>query len=368
LGKESFICSKYNKTSSGTSAISNETGFNFIRISKIYLFLFVILSAIIIFLYLKGAQSISEEFGGGRTWVEKMATYRYISAIAEDTVDVPAVISWPFQFIIMTGYVFIYVVINNYMLENTLNYKLIALTLILMFVSALSASRNHLIRYPLFTLVIYYLLWRKKEGWKRMINFEYIIQCLLFLVFVLILFSVARVLVGRTSESTLLLYLAQYVGSPIQLLDMYLQTPDYASGILDLDSFRGVNNFLYRWFNNLDVKHTPPPSLYSDGVYLGNAFGIFKRYIHDFGYSSAFIMPAISSAIYSALYRCCRISTRNTGNNIRPAFIIFIFSYITYGVFLQFYGHDFFGNVLVMGEIKNIFFMYISLQIFAGRR
>jgi oligosaccharide repeat unit polymerase len=373
LGKDGFICVEQKSTPYDDSSMHMVTKLRIIHVRGIILFALALLVLVISFLFWKELGAIANKFGGGRNWSERMSTYRlarWRNGLLNNVEEalVPSRILWCFQFTIMTGYVFIYIVVNNYLTDGKIDYRLILLVVVLMLVSTLTAARNTLLRYPISALVIYYLLWRKKNGWKCVMSFKFIIRIFILLVLVLEVFIVMRRLVGRLTLYSPMLDLTRYVGGPLQLLDIYLQNPTFSSGIFDIQTFDGIINFFARWFPSFDIKYFLTPGEVLNGVIIGNAYSVFKDYIHDFGYVGTFIMSGISSAIYSVFYKRCRFSTRKAIISCaRPDFIILFYAYISFGVFLQFYGHSIFRNIMHIGEIKNIFFMYISFRFFTSR-
>ena len=295
-----------------------------------------------------------------------MKTYREVSSygILNEEDVMPKTISWGYLFITSSGFVWIYVIINNFLAIKKINKLLSCEFILCLCMSLLSAGRVQLIQYIIAMLSMYYILWRRKNGWNSSIGFKFIMKCLIGVCIILSIFSGLRTVVGRTSTQDPISYITSYIGGSIDLLDIFLQEPPVKSDIWGKETFYEFNRFVGRKFNKPELIYIGHKEFRdSNGISIGNVYTAFRNYIYDFGYTGLIVLTCISSSIFSWMYNKLKRKKYKEGIDI----LLLSYSYLVYSVFLMFYADYFFEMSISINTLKVFIFFQITQYIFAKK-
>lgn len=296
-----------------------------------------------------------------------MKTYRDISSygILNEDELMPRIITWGYLFITSTGFVWIYILINNILVSKKVNLLLYVECALCFLLSLLSAGRIQLIQYVVAMVSIYYILFNRKSGWKVNIGFKIIMKIIIGICLILSLFSGLRSFVGRTSKQDPISYVTTYVGGSINLLDMFLQDKPTKSDIWGKETFYEVNKFIGRKLDKPNLIYVGHKEFrYANGVSIGNVYTAFRNYIYDFGYIGFVFLTMISSLVFSVIYNILKRKKINQGIDT----LLLMYSYLVYSVFLIFYADYFFEMSLSIATLKVFIFFKITNYILLKRK
>jgi oligosaccharide repeat unit polymerase len=273
------------------------------------------------------------------------------------------------QFVVMGSYPLLYISINNYFATKRVDYRLLVLSVTLVAISLFQASRYDIVRFPIFGIFAYYLLWRRKSGMKVRLPRRYMIRIILVFSIVLGLFSLVRSIVGRLSTDNGLDYLSKYVGSPLKLFDLYLDKPVTSTGVWGGKTFRHLYDTIAIYLNRPELMRIGGDDFrYVNGVSIGNATLMIKSYMQDFGLIGSLILTGLSAYIFAIWHKYSLNSCIHRPNIINDSFVLILYMYCSFAVVLQFYGHNLYRNILTsFSDIKKIAFMYLNYKIFTYR-
>lgn len=245
------------------------------------------------------------------------------------------------------SYWYIYVIINNYIVEKKIN----ILNVLIVISSAISSmtlgGRGGAVNIIFACVPITYTLMRKRYTFKLHIKFKTIIKLIVVGIVFLSTFQHTARLLGRSSNYDPMYYLAIYCGAEIKNLDLYLQ--EYDRTIKGVDKIWGSQTFIYviRWlgpklgyediYYQLDL-----PFRKVRGLNLGNVYTTFYPYIYDFGYSGSIILTALMAIISQILYE----KNKRVKINNKPSLYIIVYGYIFTSLVQSFFSNKFYEQNL----------------------
>ena len=331
-----------------------------INIYPLNLLIFLIFSIIILALYYSAVMQMVTSHGGTGSWNELMHTYRNVSSynLLNLEEQISPIIRWSFQIIVLGGYVCLYIMINNFVINHKVEVVLVLVVVFSLASSLLTAGRTDLIRFFVITIVVYYFLWRKKVGWALKFKLKNSLTILIAILLSLGSFVAVRTIVGRSGYSDPVYYITFYAGGPLQLLDMYLQNPLPAHDIWGYETFYGINRFIGDWFNVSKYKylvHKEFRHIY--GVNIGNVYTAFRSYVRDFGYVGMIILTSIFSsffAIYHNILRRRQLFPLEQKKKFPIDIPLLIYAYLFIVVVIMFFADFFYASLLSFGILKNV--------------
>lgn len=344
-----------------------ENKLHYISVSNWKVIIYIIFSIIILILNVK---AIINAVGNYGTWSEIMERYRYATVYQEITnkqIYIPSFLSTGKMVINATGYIFVYVFINNFLITRKWEKIKLCAILTCLIVSLVGAQRLDLIRIPLAMMVTYYAL-NYSTGKFTYRNRTKLLLKYIGLTFVIILcFSGVRTLVGRQNTSGTVEYISQYLGGPIVLLDDYLKEPLHNSNIFGKESFWGIYNFIYSITGNIKYKYDFTLEFRTiNGIDMGNVYSAFRMYYEDFGFWGIVIMDFILGVIFSMLYVFIRYNIKVKFSKkyflkykSKVNFLLIIYSVIVHSIVMMFYQDWFFSHVIEWYQIKLLIIMWL---------
>lgn len=342
----------------------------YIYISKLKTYIYIIFAfATIIQFYFAVVKAV-----GGSSWLEVMALYRYKTAYQNQTgesVVIPAAISL-FRFIVIyCSYLYLYVLINNYLAKKKIEYRYVVAVVIGLGNTLIGASRLDLVRLPIAAIVIFMLISYTSGKIKRNMNIKGLIRVLGIAIIVLFLFSSLRSVVGRSSALSLVEYLGGYIGAPMINLDSFLQKPIRNTDLFGKETFWGIYNFLGNLTKNSKYFYDYTLEFNSiNGQGMGNVYTSIRMYYADFGIIGTVILSIVLGFVFSIYYetlsRGKRIVIKDMGRLFPKSVVNFkliVYSMIIYSVLLAFYADWFYSQVLSWAVVKGIIIIWIAKYI-----
>lgn len=317
-------------------------------------------------------RSIMKAVGGAGSWIDMMARYRFATAYqvtTGDSISIPSFIATGKFAICAATYIWIYILVNNYIIKKKWDIYLILAVISGLIVSILGASRLDLIRVPIALMIVLYVLKYRKGEINNIRKIQLLFKYIFIGFVVLTLFSGIRGIVGRKSMVDAVGYIAQYFAAPSVLFNEYMKNPTHSKLLFGKETFWGIYNFLGLLTKNSKYLYDYTLEFGSvNGKSLGNVYTAFRMYYSDFGYLGVIILSFFEGIIFSFLYN---IIKRNIHINFKfhlfkksiVDFRIIIYSVIVHSVILMFYADWFYSQVLAWVQIKALIFMWI-IKIF----
>lgn len=259
------------------------------------------------------------------------------------------------------AFVFLFVFVNNMVADSSKLRIRLKKNLILLIPCVfycihcfLKGGRFTVIAFIIGALFLYFLFIEYKSNWKYKIKLKTIIKLIVLSVVVMYVFWAIKELVGRTSQDTVIDYLARYLGGSYELLSLYLKnSPD-----------KGFETFGYmvQSINKLFGSNIPYTTYHefrfsSSGILIGNVYTGMRNYYNDCGYIGVFVFSFLLSLIFNLMYKILKTSR----NIYKHVFLLIFYSSVIYTVFFHFFVEYFFARISV-GYIVELIIMYICYR------
>jgi hypothetical protein len=229
-----------------------------------------------------------------------IGNYRNAAAYGSLNIRISALSAYNYQIMLALAYVYASIVIQYLVLnqKTSLWWKILHYLPIIIygFCSILTGGRNPLINLCLAIIVMYFIKQRQFNG-RRLLKFKTICKLVLGGTVALILFSSFRGMVGRTSDYTTFDYLAMYIGAPIKLFDLFVNSVQVTQKVVGQETFSAFLGDIGKSVGNSNLEFRS-----NNGFGLGNVYTPFRRYYSDFGIYGLVLLTAIQSFFYSFYY------------------------------------------------------------------
>lgn len=321
--------------------------FNEIDSIHVSIFCIVVLAcfqAVSSILYLREVIRIVTSNGGvSGSLAVILNSYKLLTHFQNIDDSISGMVSQMYQVTTVIGNVFIYIVINNFIIERKIS-KIYSIPVLIYIISSLfSGNRLSILRFAITILVLYFILWHRKNGWNKKIKIATLARIMMLMVIVMMIFVFLRSVVGKAgadADADPVYYIAQYAGGSIPLFDLYVKNPASSSGIFGKESLYYINQFIASKFGISSLDYTFAAEFRSlHGISVGNVYTAFRAYYSDFGYIGMLFCTSIHSLLFSLLYANIRkrtIHKRKLGIDIplllflRMSYSYFFFSINNY--------------------------------------
>lgn len=355
--------------------IKNEFKVIEVEIWKKILFLLISIFTILYTIYF----IINITNGSWKNISESINTYRRMTIFA-DRVNIvfPRMLSYLRYAVNAMGYWFIYIVINNYLIEKKIDKLSLGVVVCSAVSGMVTGGRGYAIYIILAGIVITILFLNKKNGFRAKIDFKTLAKFMCVCFIIIFAFKTTGTMLGKVATSKKSInsfgffdYLAVYCGAEIKNLDIYLR--ERLTIIRTKNNIFGSQTFinLIKWFGpSLGISNTnyslDLPFRMVNGFNLGNVYTTFYPYIYDFGYKGVIIMTGIMSLIAQFIYeKCKRVKLTDV-----PSINILIYSYIFNTLIFSFFSNKFyelilskqFAYTIILWFIYNIFLCKFKIK------
>ncbi len=338
---------------------------NYINIKTIYLIIYNISAVVILYFFVKALRS---EFGNSN-WTTLMEKYRFATVYADQTkksIYMSSVIV-DLKFIINNlSYLFGYILINNYVITNKWDFRLIISIAFGLISTLMGASRFDLIRIPIYIIFIYYLLRLRTNTLTHKKSMRLLVKYICIAFCFVIIFGVSSSFVGRTRNEGILYYIAHYLSTPTLNFNDYLKNPVESSTLIGKESFWGIYNFLYKLTKIDKYKYDYTLEFRQiSGVGMGNVYTAFRMFYADFGIIGIVILSMLQGIIFALFYKLIKYDIKLKILKIHIfkksliEFRIIIYAMILHSVILMFFADWFYSQVLSWYQIKSFICIYI---------
>lgn len=331
---------------------SKRKDMSLIHVNSIIFFIVIIVQILALIIYYKEIIRIT---GGGMNFSLMMNEYR-MSASYGTGESVSGLSGQLAKVSFVCAQVFIYIFTNNSILGEIKGNRHYLLPASIYVVQAiLTGGRFNILVLVFFALIIYNILWHRKNSWKKTLEFKVMMRIILIVCVLFVAFYWGKALVGRQNDSDMITYIASYAGGSIPLLDMFLQNPPTPSDLFGKETFYSLLKDLKQLgllkFENY-IIHLEFRS--ANGTMLGNVYTAFRRQLQDFGFGGMLILQMIWSGIFSIWYKNIRYNPRNIS--------IIFYATMAYTLFLHSINDYFYMSVVSIGYVITLIMMYIIYQ------
>jgi oligosaccharide repeat unit polymerase len=246
---------------------------------------------------------------GGGAFTEMLANFRMMNsygASSDDAVAVPALLNQCIKLNKVLAYIFVMIFLNNLIGYKKKDWKFLLPPVLFCFQTLLGSDRIYIVILAGASVVMAYIIWHRKNGWKRNISGRYLKIAVKSLSVILVFFFGVRNVIGHNKSNKIndpMVYITQYIGGSIQLLDLYVQDP-----LVESDAGCGEESFSSIYKTIIQLHGETPPKRHmefraSNGIVIGNIYTAIRKYYHDFGYVGVIILCSIFGLFFGWLYR-----------------------------------------------------------------
>lgn len=343
----------------------------YINVSKFKIFALMLFDVLVMAWHYKYIKSIASAYGMTQSFSSITNAYRQYS-LYESSVyhfSEPFLLELFSRVETYSAYIFLYIFVNNIIVTKKIKKNILYSIPIIMFIidSVLYASRGRLLYVIAATVILSYVLKNRRLNWMNKASIKFVIKIIIAFIVLLGGFVALRTVVGR-SMGTLatedpIYYVTVYTGGPIQLLDMYLQSPAEHSSIWGYETFSELNNYLGSKFGISELVYSTHLEFrYSNGLCVGNVYTALRSYISDFGYIGLTVLIVICSSFYSIFYNIIKSNRKN----MKFDFLLLVYAYMIQGVFMFSIAERPFSTYFTPGIITTLVMMWL-LQYFFTR-
>lgn len=219
-----------------------------------------------------------------------------------------------------TSYVLVYIFLYNsiYFKQNLRNYINLIPVIIYIGITILTTGRNELLYLVITSLIIWGLLYRKKNNFDSENNIKLVFRLILVTLMFLFCFYQLGSLTGKSQISSLFDTISRYLGSSIVALDIYLTSP---RNLTNTEYFGGETLYgFYRvlktlGFNTDGFDFNVAREFVYGSFGLTNIYTALRRYINDFGYFGMIVIQFLLGFFYTKWFMRVR-RTNSTDKSI----------------------------------------------------
>lgn len=318
----------------------------------------VVISVLIFWVALVSIMSVARSISGTGSLSSLIYAYRLNSLAGSNTL--PSIISNLILINYAVGYIALYVIINNWFSEHSVNKKLLISVLLPAFIGLLQGARGNLVQYILFSVVVYYYLYLIHTK-KRNIDVTLLVKIVVVLAIAIAVFYFLKVALGRQNEMGFVEYIGGLLCAPIKLLDVFIAEHHSKSAVWGLETFTNLISTIRKWSGQTGFIYRDYATYRMiNGISLGNVYTAFRAYYSDFGMQGVFWCPMGIGLLTGWAYE--RAKSAILYKSINP--YLFIYGYFFYGIAMLFYSNTFFEYIANVSFLKMLIVWYMAYQVF----
>lgn len=358
----SFCCKRfYIKTFNFDNSFSLDINlFNTKRLVRFYAF-FVIFAFVI--LYAK-YQIMRSTFTGSFTFSELLFAARMDVYTGDDELDYPKYITYSSTLSLLVSFYTFWILSVLIIQKKQAINKLLILLLWFHFFSLVingmlrgdkASMLDPVFRFISIFVYVYYMI-NKNFKIKKII----LIRIALFFLILMLSFRGLSEFIGRevgNHENNFDMF-AEYIGAQIKNFDIYKHGADghEHTNVWGIWSF----NTLYKQFDD-NIKSPELQFQNYNGYSLGNVYTMFYHFDLDFGLIGVVVMTILISFVSMVIYNKLLASLTS---DCKPNINLFIYSMISFPLFMSFFGPKFLTTVFSLSFIKLIIYIVLFSKLF----
>ena len=333
----------------------------FIKVNKLleilYLIFMLIVSGIYLYFVVK---RVNGSFDSISSIFAAMFKFDNFSKFSDEPISLPFLITNLQKLVVVSGYWFIYVVINNYSCNKKINIVEILIIIVSLASSLLCGSRTESFMIIFSAVTIFIILIQKKKNKNNVLTLKLIRNIVIVGCVFLAIFYFSAQIWGRVSKNDKVYYFAIYCGAQVKNLDIFLQEKNAyvkKSSLWGSQTFYSIIQTLGKkiGFNGFEDYKLDLPFRSVNNLDLGNVYTTFYPYIYDFGYIGEFILVLIMAIISQVVFEF----TKDTKTKECPSLSILTYSNIVNCLILSFFSNKFYENIISISMLKNIVFWWL---------
>lgn len=281
----------------------NSSSIQLIRMRRWKVYISTLFCGVIFLLLFKYIRN----FSGSGNIASIISSYRIASLKGE--IQFPTVINLLNKVLVASGYIWIYILINNYLILKKIDLFL-AINIILVLMSYfITGARGKMIYLILSAIPIFFFLWCSKNGEIRKLRFKYLVRIIIVLLIIAFVFRATANIMGRTITLDLMQHLSVNLSAPILNIDTFIKKKWVKPTIWGYNTFGyfistlGRNFGISKWVYIIDL-----PFQVRNGHALGNVYTTFYSYYYYFHYIGVYVLSAIMGFISQISFETCRVS------------------------------------------------------------
>lgn len=297
---------------------------------------------------------------GESSWTKMVLVYRDLTDwdqnLADDTLILPWLLRQLLEMNFVFGLMYVFIIGNNIVAKDKNHLIINCVPIVLCsLITFLLGYRSDMLRLWIALLIVIYVSYKRKFGWRRNKETKKMIYIMAISVLIIaVLFVALRATVGRAeTDWDPLDYLTHYAGSPIAAFDLFLKSPLEASPIWGKECFFNLNSLIAKWFNRPELKYIfyKEFRISPNGNYwIGNVYTALRPPYYDFGGIKGM---TVFMMLFGFLFTWLYYKVHKSYGKSKIDFMLLLYSYLAYTFFLYFY--NMYNNFFSPGFLKFIF-------------
>ena len=197
------------------------------------------------------------------------------------------------------AYVFTFAFIWNFVKFKIKEFRYLLPVICYLIMSLLTSGRIYLIYYIIYAFTLFFLLAKTSNYYSLKDIVKVFIKIIFIIGIALVLFAALANIVGRNTQHSIFGQISVYVGGPLVSFDKFLSNPTSTkSAHFGQETLIGVYQVLGK-LGLTDVELNRHLEYVQFGENWGNVYTAFRRYIHDFGFTSAYCLTGLISFVFT---------------------------------------------------------------------
>ncbi|HFI0408425.1 TPA: O-antigen polymerase [Streptococcus suis] len=340
-----------------------QSNLTLIKLDAIFKYSFLAIAILMVGLSYLQLVRVSNALGGSRDLAEMIALNDSLVKFQTEKysnlgLGTPGYFNFFSLIMYTTGYITIYIVVNNYLLTKKVDMIQI-LTILFMLVNMyMGGSRSTIFRVLTFIAILFYFF-SLRNGLTIKQRTSLFRKVILFGVVGLIFFILSIELYGRTNTYGTFHYLFIYFGAPLWNLDRFIQLNQLPIPT----EFFGEQTFInfYRYLGE-DIELKLPFVRANSEYGLGNVYTTFYQFVYDFGIIGVIPLFSIIVGYFTLSYNKLLNSVSHVTKGIDIS--LFIYAFLFNDLVMLFFSNRFYETVLNSRNIRLFLLVYIFDAIF----
>ena len=301
---------------------------------------------------------------------EAIDKYDEINKFSNTKISLPKFVGISKLIINFLTYWYIYMFINNYIVNRKLD-KIAILIILFGIITSMSTggrstATNILISIPVISLILV----RKQYSLNFKLSLKTKVMIVILPVIFLTIFIESTALLGREVNGSKLYYLGVYCGAEIKNLDYFLNETNNFNVTKEKNNqtFYNFISWIYPKLTDVEIDYKLDlPFVFYNNMTLGNVYTTFYAFIYDYGYAGVFFCVILMAIISQIIYE----NSKNKILDNVPSVWIILYGYIISALLFSFFSNRFYEQVfdrnfiygIIFWNIFNYFFVKFKLRI-----
>ena len=340
--------------------------FKSISINQNFLLLFIVFNIFVEIFMLYFIRGIAIENGGGGSIFNLIGYYNDL-AKRSSVYSLPMILNQCIAVCIYMGYIWAYILVNNYIAEKKVNKTMLLLIVLSCLCGTISGSRGDLITLVISMVVMYILMIRKKNKNKIIkIPIKAVILIVCIVGIILFSFRWAGIFLGRdASLYQFNEYLSIYIGGPLLNLNNCIRKGMGEPSVWGQETFIGLNHIIGKITGNSELMYYTSSRTYYQANFhnTGNVCTIFYDFYHDFGITGCFVLAFLAGLLVQIIYNQAK---RRLFQSSGICLSVCIYAMVLFLIARSFFANALFTFIFSLQTIR-LLLIWIMAKIFLER-